>query len=269
MNIEDFAKTVLDRILEIGLRQSAPAAERMAQIANSGVRYYNVLLRTKLISKTNSIVQHGPFAGMQCTSAVGGSGILPRLIGSYEAELHDAIYQFADRGYQRVVNIGCGEGYYAVGLARLLPAAHVFALDSDPSAQAFCRSLAQLNGVADRITIMGHCTPDMLHDLAQPGTLIFCDCEGSEFELLDPIAVPQLLHCDILVELHDFIRPAISSALPDRFQSTHITRIIPQTTRDPRAYATLESFTDFERVFALCEFRGGSTPWGLFLAKER
>jgi SAM-dependent methyltransferase len=269
MHIEEYAQMVLDRILGIGQRQAEPAAERMAQIANSSIRYYNVLLRTKLVSQTNSVVQYGPFAGMRCIPDAGGASILPRLIGSYEAELHDAIYQLAGRGYERVVNIGCGEGYYAVGLARLLPNVHVLALDSAPSAQAFCRSLAERNEVTERVTIMGQCTPAVLRDVARPGTLIFCDCEGGELELLDPVAVPHLAHCDILVEMHDFLQPTISSTLDARFRPTHTTCIIPQTSRDPQAYPILESFSDFERLFALCEFRGGPTPWGLFLSKTQ
>jgi SAM-dependent methyltransferase len=267
MNVEEFAQSVIDGILEVGNRQAEPAGARMAEIAKASLRYYNVLLRTNLVSKTDSIVQHGPFAGMRCTADTRDSAVMPRLIGSYEAELHEAIWELARRGYERVVNIGCGSGYYAVGLARILPNARVFALDSSPSVQASCRALAELNGVAERVTILGECTPSVLHELARPGTLIVCDCEGAELELLDPVAILNLSQCDILVEIHDFLRPAASSVLDTRFRSTHSTRFIQQASRDFRAYPILESYTEFERLFALCEFRTGSTPWGVFLSK--
>jgi hypothetical protein len=264
MTPEEFAQTTLNRILEVGQKPVQPATERMSQITNDVLRYYHTILRAKLEIKTNRLVRHGPFAGLRCTT----SAVLPKLIGSYEAELHDAIQQLSCRGHERVINIGCGEGYYAVGLARLLPTARVFALDSDSVAQNACRALAELNGVADRTTIMGQCTPAVLQGLLRPGSLIFCDCEGDEMQLLDPTAIPELLHCDVLVEMHDFLAPNTSTTLVNRFQSTHNTRIITHTSRDPLTYPVLQSLNDFEQLFALCEFRPGPTPWGLFLANK-
>jgi ribosomal protein L11 methylase PrmA len=264
MTAEEFAQSILNEILEVSQQQAEPATERMSQITNHVLRYYHKWLRSKLETKIKRAVQYGPFAGMQCTT----SAVLPQLIGSYEAELHDTIQQLSRRGYERVINIGCGEGYYAVGLARLLPAAHVFALDGNAAAQNVCRALAELNGVAERITIMGKCTPAVLQDLLRPGALIFCDCEGDELQLLDPVAVPELLTCDILVEMHDFLAPHTSSTLVNRFRPTHETRVIEQSSRDPLNYPVLESLNEFERLFALCEFRPGPTPWGLLLASK-
>ncbi|HEY2411303.1 MAG TPA: 50S ribosomal protein L11 methyltransferase [Pirellulaceae bacterium] len=264
MTAEEFAETILNRILEVGQQQAEPATERMSQITAEVLRYYHRILRTKLETKIKRVVQYGPFADMQCAT----SAVLPKLIGSYEAELHETIQQLSRRGYERVINIGCGEGYYAVGLARLLPAARVFALDSDSAAQDGCRALAELNGVAERITVMGQCTPAVLQELVRPGALIFCDCEGDELQLLDPVAIPELLLCDIVVEMHDFLTSNTSNTIVDRFRPTHNTRVIAQSSRDPADYPVLESLNEFERLFALCEFRPGPTPWGLFLANK-
>ena len=262
MSVEEYAQTMLGRILEIGQQQTEPVSERMLQICSQAFRfYYQAVLRTKLVKGTDFFVHHGPFSGLRLAS-----DFLPMLVGSYEAELHATIQAFTRRGYDRVVNIGCGDGYYAVGLARLLPSARVFALDSDQAAQTFCRSTVERNGMAARVIVLGECTPAILQDLACPGTLIFCDCEGGELKLLDPDAVPILSHCDILVEMHDFLGPDTSSILQTRFRSTHTTTIIPPSGRDLSAYPILESFSEFDRVFALCEFRPGPTPWGLFLS---
>jgi hypothetical protein len=43
--------------------------------------------------------------------------------GCYEHELHGEIEQLVTRGFDAVLNIGCGEGYYAIGLARRMPTA--------------------------------------------------------------------------------------------------------------------------------------------------
>ncbi len=269
ISIEDCAKNFIAEVLAIGQGRTVSAVDRMELILNTSLRFYSILFGAQIAFKSDSIVQHGPFAGLRCIPQISGSALIPRLLGSYEAELHGTIYELVRRGYERVVNVGCGEGYYSVGLAKLMPNAHVFALDPDRNAQDACRSLAELNEVADRITIMGKCTPSMLGELAHPGTLIFCDCEGDEFELLDPIVVPSLSRCDILVELHDFIHPDIDPTLETRFRSTHARRFIPQTSRDSLAYPILEPLSDFERTFAMCEFRPGPTPWALFLANQK
>jgi len=264
MTTEELAQSVLHRILQAGQQREAPATERMSQITNDVLRYYHRLLRIKLEAKTDLIVPYGPFAGMRCTT----SAVLPRLIGSYESELHDTIQFLVGRAYERVINIGCGEGYYAVGFARLLPPAQIIALDPEPIAQTSCRALAEANGVINRLTIMGKCTPDVLKELVRPGALIFCDCEGDEIQLLDPIAVPDLLNCDMLVEMHDFLVPTASATLLNRFRATHTTSIISKSSGDPQSYPILDSLTDFERLFALCEFRPGPTPWALFLQNQ-
>ena len=51
----------------------------------------------------------------------------PKLLCCYEAELHPAIERAAARNPQLIVTIGCAEGYYAVGMARVLLAARVHA----------------------------------------------------------------------------------------------------------------------------------------------
>src|SRR4051812_47368421 len=63
------------------------------------------------------MVASGPFRGMRYTACA--AGVAPKVLGTYERELHDWIVGLSSRGYECVVNVGCAEGYYAVGLARL------------------------------------------------------------------------------------------------------------------------------------------------------
>lgn len=206
-------------------------------------------------------MQHGPFAGMAYVLSWVGSALGPKLIGSYEAELHPLIAEFPGRGYETVVNVGCGEGYYAVGLARLLPAAQVFAFDTDPMARDLCGHMAAVNGVADRVRVEGECTHARLNELARPRTLIFCDIEGAELVLLDPARVPNLAACDILVEMHDFIDPATSHQVAARFAATHQQKVIGHAGRNPYIAPALSRMGQFEQVVLMCEYRPGPTPW--------
>jgi 2-polyprenyl-3-methyl-5-hydroxy-6-metoxy-1,4-benzoquinol methylase len=73
---------------------------------------------------------------------------IPKLIGSYESNIYEAVRKAAERNPNTVINVGCAEGYYTVGLARLLPNAIVYAFDLDTNAQAICARAAKENGVA-------------------------------------------------------------------------------------------------------------------------
>ena len=136
----------------------------------------------------------GPFTGMALpeNSSWRDGDFMPKLIGSYESNLREVLAQAVERSPATVINVGCAEGYYAVGLARLLPRATVYAFDIASDACAICASAAGENGVAERVVVGGRCTTSVLAKLLElPGRiLLVMDCEGAERELLDPPNCP-------------------------------------------------------------------------------
>src|ERR1700678_538077 len=57
-------------------------------------------------------VLHGPFSGMKYPEAsIQSRHSVPRLLGSYESELHEAIAAGLGYRYERVIDIGSAEGY--------------------------------------------------------------------------------------------------------------------------------------------------------------
>ena len=156
-------------------------------------RRRNVRLQTALtpwkegfIRKFNFVVQSGPFAGMKFHRSDVASTYLPLLIGSYEAETHAFIETALERAPKIIVDVGCDAGYVAVGLALRAPAATVFAFDIRAEARSECRSLAGINQVEERVLVDGECTPEKLNTICSDRSLVFCDCEGYELELLIP-----------------------------------------------------------------------------------
>jgi hypothetical protein len=214
---------------------------------------YSRLIR-KVIALQGLVVSAGPFHGMKYLDDVGRS-LTTKLLGSYEAELHGALEDLIARGFDVVINVGCAEGYYAVGLALALPSAKVHAFDTNPVAQEFCRRLAALNGVADRVVVGGHCTVETLAALPLDGALVVVDVEGYEVDLLDPGRAPGLRRSTVVVEFHDHFRPGASKMVMERFAPTHAIQVIRQSARDPRDYPALGSLTPKERALALDEFR--------------
>ena len=76
-------------------------------------------------------------------------------------------------------DIGCAEGYYAVGMAGRMPATRVDAFDIDPAAQRACGELAARRGVAERVRVGARFTADDFAAYAGRKTLVLCDVEGA------------------------------------------------------------------------------------------
>jgi hypothetical protein len=151
-----------------------------------------------------------------------GGVLVPKILGTYERELHPFLERIIHANYECVLNIGCAEGYYAVGLARAMPGTLVYAYDSNPEARRSLEELARLNAVAGRIAIRAHCDHAELNSFAGRHALIICDIEGLEDCLLDPEQAPALRGFDLLVELHDGDQSRrIHDLMASRFQQSH------------------------------------------------
>jgi hypothetical protein len=241
------------------------------------VRYKHGLRRvlTRMSAGEGLVVQGGPFRGMrylpQLTTgdALLRHAVVPKLLGCYEAELHDTLMCVFGKRYQRIINVGCGEGYYAVGLALRMPEVSVFAFDVDSGERALCREMALANGVADRVEIRGECTVEELRALASGESLVVCDCEGCELTLLRPDLVPGFHTCDVIVEMHDCVDPTISRTISARFAATHEVAILPKIDRDPETYPALGGLTPYQRRLAVSEFRWGPLQWAFLSSRGR
>jgi hypothetical protein len=207
-------------------------------------------------------VSGGPFEGLRYLAAASDGYLAPKLLGSHEEELHGVVREIVRDSPEVVVNVGCAEGYYAVGMAMALPGSVVFAFDSSVEARRSCLELARLNGVADRIVVGGACTSAILGRLALEGAALICDCEGCERWLLDPETVPGLRRCTLLVELHDCWSPGLTAELLPRFRGTHSVRMITSTPRDPARYPAVRFLSAEDQALALDENRC-LTPEGL------
>jgi hypothetical protein len=201
---------------------------------------------------------------MKYPSATFRRHIGPKLLGTYEKELHPVWATVAEQSYSQIIDVGCAEGYYAVGLARIFPATLVHAFDTDYWARNAAKKMAVING-ADNIQIHGACTVEWLDHNLCPGAFILSDCEGYETILLEPMCVPKLLECTVLVEAHDVYIPGVTEILQERFLQTHSCEVI---TAQQRSALDIPSSIDYlspeEARLAVDEFRPPNHRWLLF-----
>jgi hypothetical protein len=205
------------------------------------------ILQRLFILRHSCVVLEGPFSGMKYISKSSGSRLMPKLLGTYEQELHGWIEELKALRPSLIIDIGAAEGYYTVGLARMLPSALVKAYEMDPRARLLCQRLAKLNSVESRVQILEQCTVENLRLKLAPGAFILCDSEGAEIALLDPAAAPELKSCHILVETHDCFSPGITEGLVKRFEASHNLRCCEAKPREAAAGAKYILNSDFRR----------------------
>ena len=211
----------------------------------------------------------GPFAGMDYVDAATEGALIPRLIGTYESELHPHLAAFAAEGLDCVIDVGCAEGYYAVGLARMMPGVEVHAFDIDANARRYCADLAARNGVTDRVIIGGEFKPDGFEAYAGKRVLVLVDTEGAEVDILQPALSPALAGMNIIVETHNVYRQQALETMIERFSPTHdIVRVDQQ----PKAFDMppfLKTMTHLDQLLAVWEWRQQPTPWLVMRPKAK
>jgi hypothetical protein len=260
--------------LKRAVRRRVPRTYDWAANLQRWVRSPYERLACRIGRRTGWKVSAGPFAGMKFIRRKYWGYWATRIVGSYEEELHEELERLLSRPFRNIVNIGCADGYYAVGLALRLPQARVLAYETLPHNRRYCEELAALNGVLQRLDIRGTCTVESLAELHLDDTLVVCDCEGVEEDLLDPQAAPWLRKATLVVELHDCYRPNVIQTLTRRFESSHDLKIIQCTGRDPSRYPVLADETPENALLAVKEERItddgrlAPTPWGIWVPCE-
>lgn len=114
-------------------------------------KWRSTLICNTLLQRQGTIIMGGPFKDMDFLTHSAEGCHVSKLLGCYEQPLLPHIEIAILTNYQTVINIGCAEGYYAVGMAIRMPHSQILAFDSNPKAQQICSMLAHKNHVSERI----------------------------------------------------------------------------------------------------------------------
>ena len=150
-------------------------ADESAQLNNTLrllSKWRSVLLGNTLLHHQGTVVMAGPLKGMDFLAQSAEGCHIAKLLGCYEQPLHFAIEEAIAAEYPQILNIGCAEGYYAVGMARRMPHTRVHAFDLNANAREICAELAQKNGVAGQVTIGELFQPQDFDTYADQKTLV-------------------------------------------------------------------------------------------------
>ena len=212
------------------IQLSAARARRHAQMLE--ISWGLVEETHRYASKYGNTVCCGPFSGMMYSPGSLDRHVTDKLMGTYEMELHSFLEEAIKAGPERVIDVGSAEGYYAVGLARRLPDATVFAFDADSWARERTAQMGAVNG-STNLKTLGLCTEQWLVDNVGDKTLVIMDCEGCEAGLTAfvPLWRSHLLSW-WLIELHETQAPGVTHTLLQRFNQTHHTELVTSRSRN-------------------------------------
>jgi hypothetical protein len=248
------------------------STDSVAQLNNALrllTKWRSVLIQNTLLQQQGTTVMQGPLQGMDFLPQSAEGCHIAKLLGCYEQPLLPYIEQAIQANYPLILNIGCAEGYYAVGMARRMQATKVLAFDLNPKAQEVCAALAQKNAVAERITIGALFKPEDFARYADQKVLVLCDIEGAEKDLLNPEHSPALKGMDLIIESHECLIPGITKLLIERFTATHeITVVEDNGQRQLENVPTwFNNLAHLDQLLATWEWRSGPTPWLVMKAK--
>lgn len=241
---------------DISLKLFSARSRRL--IERNTVKNGSVDLARYISKRSNASVLSGPFTGLLLDYNALKVHTAPKFLGTYEKEITTFVERAITRQPSVVLNVGTSEGYYAVGFATRLPSARVFAAEADPKSLSATLTNASLNKVRSRVFPIGILRKSEFSNyLKKSNSLIFMDCEGFEFELLDLEADPILQSVDIIVEIHDKFGSA--DTIIERFRDTH--EIASATARKRTLADTPLTINEPIPIEALDERRGATQQW--------
>ena len=232
-------------------------------------KWRSVLIQNTLLQQQGTVVMQGPLAGMDFLAESAEGCHIAKLLGCYEQPLQPFIEVAIGANYTTILNIGCAEGYYAVGMARRMPSTEVLAFDLNPKAQEVCTALAQKNQVSNRVKVGALFKPEDFAIYANQKVLVLCDIEGAEKDLLDPEIAPALKGMDLIVESHECLISGITQTLINRFKESHqITLVQDNGQRQLKdAPQWFNNLAHLDQLLATWEWRSGATPWLVMSAR--
>lgn len=207
-------------------------------------------------------VQYSNFKGMKYIDTTNYGAIYHKLLGSYEEPIQNWISEIKNKNYDIIIDIGCSEGYYAVGFAYKGFANKIIAYDIDNSAIDMAKKLASINKLkSELIIINSECTFSDIENIVKEHkkVLIFCDIEGGEINLLDNNKCQALNQADIILESHDLFfneNRYVTETIKKRFLNTHKIEIIQDYKRNESKYPIIKNLTIEQKYKILYENRG-------------
>ena len=246
----------------------------MKETFDNFVHWYNLRkadITSIVFEATNGVVVDGPFKGMKLLQqgAWGDGHPAAKVLALYESELYPYVEDAISQSPDVVLNIGCAEGFYGIGLAIRTGVKTVLI---DPWADVL--NIARANAKANSVNNVLFSTDSSIEAFRSftnkyQKPFIVMDCEGGELGYLNLDLFPELNQSIILVESHDCVTPGITDELISRFSNSHNITVISQGAKNPhKPEHIMKQFGDLDKMLLCCEERPSTMYWLYMVPKQ-
>lgn len=223
---------------------------------------------TKLLAVHGPVVSAGPFRGMKLSTDPwwGGFDLISKILGNYEPHVVEHIIAIANEDIRTFVDIGSADGYFPIGLTLNGIFQKAYAFEISPEARAKMRTSIEHNGCSEKIVIGEEANAGTLQKVIDTcnETVTLIDIEGAEYDFLSEGVLSMLQNSYVICELHPWL--AIDG---DRKQQELISRaskffsvsFLQRKSYEPNKFASLDEFSDDERLLACSEGRPKNMQW--------
>ncbi len=234
------------------------------------VKHHRKSLSRKIFAQHNGTIQRGPFQGMRLHGVANISQAAHglKIFGLYESPIMDIMLNWCPT--EVLVDIGAGDGYYPVGMLRANLIKKAVCFEATKAGRKAIQINADLNGVGDRIEILGKADSGFASimvglNLPLQGTIILCDIEGGEFDIITRNLIEQLSGAKFIIELHEQLiekdksdlRQKLLAEFPENYHKT----ILADSPRQWNGIPELEAMHDLDRALITSEGRKLLGEW--------
>lgn len=180
------------RLLDLGIKQSGVEAVVLGQAA--------AVVQNRTVQQIwhhgKGCILGGPFDRMRYLPVALHSLLLPKLLGTYEAELSPLLEELLSE-LNFFIDVGCAEGYYVAGMAYRNPQLRSIGVDIDIRVHRCLKELAALNGLHGRVGFTSSTANALTMEGIKGQGLVIVDVDGSEAQVLS--ALQKHLVCSDLI----------------------------------------------------------------------
>jgi hypothetical protein len=227
---------------------------------------WNILYRSCeyiVFRRLNGTIASGLFAGLQFTSTDILGTPMPKILGTYEKEIQEVFEQWNHKKFNRFINVGGAEGFYAVGITKKFEVEEAIVYEMLEKGQSMIRTISEKNRVSTCVQIHSKCEEHDLYKLCDECAkdLVFIDVEGAEIELLSSRVLERLRNSTVVVEAHDFQVDNCTNLVRQMFSNTHVTKVISSRARIEKDFPLSYPFPKAIKLAMMDERRPGVMNW--------
>ena len=227
-------------------------------------KYWNIL-SYEHAEKNNFTVQNGVFKNLKINKNIswGRGDIASKIYGFYENKIQKKLKELKK---PILIDIGAADGFFAIGCLHSKLSKYCYAFEQNETSRLALYKTAELNNVANQISIMGKVDnqvflsllPDEL-DLSM--AVILCDIEGEEYNFFSETILKKLQKCNLIIEIHTEETISKEADLIKSAKKYFNVNIILDNNKDMSAVTTLHNLNDIDRNLISCEGRSYIGKW--------